>query len=292
MWDEEMSFATHRMRPPDTTKQITESANVVESKTVNFFSNSGLIDYHSGANLTVKTASPPSGPITGEITSIKFEPIHSKEVNAKFSCSAEESARAIAKQITNSYATDLDSDQLQMQSEFKSLSSKKKPISFEKWVGSDINRKLMSQSGADAALRSQYSKLCSNFKAAKVKTVQVNAEVQTNSELSTWSCDKEASIDSRLSAVEEHVENMTVGLEDHTYHIKMLKDGMTNHTTSLKKVVDGMHNHTAALKTLSTPDTGLDSSKIMKKYAVNSAMKQGKSQLSSEQMLNRVNGKN
>lgn len=67
---------------------------------------------------------------------------------------------------------------------------------------------------------------------------------------------------------------------------------MTNHTTSLKKVVDGMHNHTAALKTLSTPDTGLDSSKIMKKYAVNSAMKQGKSQLSSEQMLNRVNGKN
>ena len=53
-----------------------------------------------------------------------------------------------------------------------------------------------------------------------------------------------------------------------------------------------MHNHTAALKTLSKPDTGLDSSKIMKKYAVNSAMKQGKSQLSSEQMLNRVNGTN
>jgi len=208
-----------------------------------------------------------------EITSVKFEPIESKPATSTMS--VEDSARAIARQITNNYVKSDDSDVQYMQSEFNVLSSKKKPVSFETWVSGDVNRKMMLQSGADSALRKQYENLRSNFKTAKGKKLgSVDVPIIAG-KVSKFTSDINSSIDSRLSAVEEHVEHMSVGLDDHTRHLKMLKEGMVNHTDVLKKIAK--------------PTIDIDSSQIMKKFAENSAMKGPKKRILNEQMAKKVN---
>tara|TARA_B100001758_G_scaffold241882_1_gene249315 strand:+ start:8174 stop:8815 length:642 start_codon:yes stop_codon:yes gene_type:complete len=209
-----------------------------------------------------------------EITSVKFEPIESKP--ATNTMSVEDSARAIARQITNNYVKGNDADVQYMQSEFNMLSSKKKPVSFETWVSGDINRKMMFKSGADSALKTQYENLRSNFKSVKNKKLGSADAPSTADKVSKFISGANDSIDSRLLAVEEHVEHMSVGLDDHTHHLKMLKDGMKNHTNVLKK--------------LATPTTGINSSQIMKKYAENSAMKGPKKRILNEQMAKKVTG--
>ena len=278
--NKQMSFATHRMRPPEPKAQVTENDSVISSGKMNFFSNSGLIDYNSGFNVFGASSGPPKGPSVSEITSIKFEPIETAPQKTA-ACSAEDSAREIARQITGTLSKTEDSDEILMQSEFRRLSTKK-PVSFEKWIASDVNRKMMMQSGAESALRSQYTNLRKNFGPSK-STQTGRSIVSTEATKPKWTCNQDESIESRLSAVEEQVGHMSVGLEDHTYHLKMMKEGMTNHTTSLKKVIDGMHNHTAALKVLSKPDTGLDSASLYTKYAANSARGAGK-RVSNEDM--------
>jgi len=284
-----MSFATHRMRAPEPTVHTKENGNAGLVSKFNFFSNSGLIDYNSGFNVAVNSPAPPSGPTVNEITSVKFEPIpEAAPIESNLECSAEDSARAIARQITNSFVQDHDSDLMQMQAEFNKLSTKKKIVSFEKWVASDINRKMLMQSGAESALETQYSKLRTNLQTKRGKQVVGSKEMATTMKTSTWSSDKTDSLDNRLQAVETQVENMTVGMDDHTSHIRKIKAGIENHTDSLKKVVSGMHNHTEVLKTLSKPSTGLDSSALMRKYAGNSAKMNTANRMSNERMIAKV----
>lgn len=284
-----MSFATHRMRAPEPTVQMKENGTTGLGSKFNFFSNSGLIDYNSGFNVAVNSPAPPSGPTVNEITSVKFEPIPEvAHIESKLECSAEDSARAIARQITNSFVQDHDSDLMQMQAEFNKLSTKKKIVSFEKWVASDINRKMLMQSGAESALKTQYSKLRTSLQTTRGKQVVGTMEMANNMKTPTWSSNKTESLDDRLQAVETQVEDMTVGMDNHTHYIRMIKDGIENHTDSLKKVVSGMHNHTTVLKTLSKPDTGLDSSALMKKYAGNSAKMSTAKRMSNEKMMAKV----
>lgn len=235
-----MSFATRRMRPPES--QVTSAAppKLTAVEPMPYFSNSGLVDYKQGFGVIKANAveTPPPGPTL--LASIKEVPV--LETKAAKVLSAEDAARHIAQQFTQS--------------------DKKK-------VTAAVN----------------------------------NATEPTPA----------ATLKSRLSAVEDQVKHMSVGLDNHTQHLRQVREGLLNHTDVLKhtvtglhnhtdvltKTVAGMHNHTSILQDLKLTDTkattnknvqsmtdaALDSKQLMQKYAARRSKTKRKMSVSQMQQL-------
>lgn len=301
----QMSFATHRMRPPDV-KVTSESKVKLSSVDISpFFSNSGLVDYKSGVTTSMEnTETPPSGPTPLVVSN--FEVVNDDpKPRTTPSLSAEDTARNIARQFTQSSSALMDSDTILLQSEFRRLSKNGKLPSFEAWVGADVNRKMMLKAGAEEALRKQYDNMTGSFledmtKKAKSAVRKFTDGFSHNSNKKKpeededvkdgkpiWQPSTSSNVSDRLTAVENHISHLSVGMKDHTQHLRQLRegmqnhthvlqhtvDGMHNHTDVLKHTVEGMHNHTAALKTLSADSHGVNSKQEMKNFAMRSTQK-------------------
>ena len=96
-----MSFATHRMRAQQPTSVVSTLAPLKLSNvdSVPFFSNSGLIDYKQGFSIPTKLESTPENPPPGPILRADVTVVKTKKKSA---VSAEQAARQIAKQFTQS----------------------------------------------------------------------------------------------------------------------------------------------------------------------------------------------
>ena len=118
----QMSFATHRMRPPDVKVTSESKVKLSSVDTSPFFSNSGLVDYKSGVTTSMEnTETPPSGPTPLVVSN--FEVVNDDPKPRKTpSLSAEDTARNIARQFTQSSSAMMDSDTILLQSEFRRLS--------------------------------------------------------------------------------------------------------------------------------------------------------------------------
>ena len=135
---------------------------------------------------------------------------------------------------------------------------------------------------------------------AKSTKTKMTPDTAASAQDETWTADRSKPLNARLSAVEEHMEHVAVGLDNHTAHIRQIKEGLHNHTEVLQKTVTGMHNHTAVLKQINgkteakvgtkqasgVMETGLDSKALMQKYSRSS--KKCNKKMSASQVMERV----
>lgn len=275
------------MRPPDPVVSTLAPLKLAATEPTPYFSNSGLVDYKQGISLPVSASvTPPVGPSTDPPAQLLVEmkalptPAHNNEP-----LTAEQAAAQFAQQfIKKTSAKAMDPDMLQMHAEFRSLSGDGVLPTFEQWIGADTNRKLMLKAGAENILLEQYQDLVHEsgwmsdmYQKAKDKmkktkeTMKVvgeaahkayqehkkksavleeseNFEPETSNQLAKTSLP----INSRLTAVENQMKHLVVGMDNHTFHLRQLKEGMQNHTEVLQHTVTGLHNHTDVLnKTVS-----------------------------------------
>lgn len=281
-----MSFATHRMRPPDPVISTLAPLKLAATEPTAYFSNSGLVDYKHGISLPVSSSvTPPAGPSTDPPTQLLVEmkalptPAHNEPLTA------EQAAAQFAQQfIKKTSAKAMDPDMLKMHAEFQVLSGDGVLPTFEQWIGADTNRKLMLKAGAENILFEQYQDIVHEsgwmsdlyqkatdkmkkaketmnvvgeaahkaYKEHKKKSAELEESENSEPETSKQPAKTGLPINSRLTAVENQMKHLVVGMDNHTFHLRQLKEGMQNHTEVLQHTVTGLHNHTDVLnKTVS-----------------------------------------
>lgn len=273
-----MSFATHRMRAPESVVTTLAPLKLATTDDTPFFSNSGLVDYKQGISLPVSGAvTPPVGPAdTPAQLIVETKALSNPRRNEPMT--AEEAAAQFARQITRrTNAQAADPDVMKLHTEFKSLSNNGQLPTFQEWVGADINRKVMFKAGAESILKQQYQDLVKEGgkfkdmydrgKAALAAGARAAAAAYRNHSGSTdkdhhkddehdhdndieqadkgTQLEEGQSMSSWTPNTKQPLNTRLVAVEEQMKHMAV---GMDNHTFHLRRLKEGMENHTEVLQ--------------------------------------------